>query len=166
MDGTSGQKFLGSATRNFCQAAKPYFSGPFHGHSPRPPSLHVCVQVMPWDTCKDTCRPALQPPALPQDCDLTGAPPTPGEPPGPGPDPAGLRCLSAVPLLVGPNHESLEDHQLTVAAPGSFQSGSVRGGVLFSYSLQGLLGCKSASLLGDGFLCCGLKHRGIPVPAP
>ena len=27
----------------------------------------------------------------------------------PGPDPVGLSCLSMVPLLVGPNHESMED---------------------------------------------------------
>ena len=74
----------------------------------------------------------------------------------PGSDHTGLSCLSAVPLLVAPNHESLEGDPLTVAASGSFQSASVRGGVIFSSSLSGLLCCKSPSLLEDGFLCCGI----------
>ena len=66
-----------------------------------------------------------------------------------GPAPAGLSCLSMVPLLVGPSHESMEGSPLTVAAPRSFQSGSVRGGVVFSCSLWRLLGYKSPSFLGD-----------------
>ncbi|OWJ99096.1 hypothetical protein Celaphus_00009622 [Cervus elaphus hippelaphus] len=66
------------------------------------------------------CRPTLQPPASPPDCDLTRAPPT--------------RCvlgpnlksslLVRVPLLVGPNQGSMEGGQLTVPTSGSFQSGS------------------------------------------
>ena len=91
-------------------------SGSLHGYSPCPPSFHVCIPAMPWDTCKDTHRPAIQLPALSPDCDLKGAPPAPHEPPRHGPDPEGLSCLFTVPLLVGPNHESMEDGQLTVAA--------------------------------------------------
>ena len=44
--------------------------------------------------------------------------------------------IQAVPLLVRPSHESMEGSPLTVAAPRSFQGGSVRGGVIFSCSLQ------------------------------
>ena len=109
-------------------------------------------------------RPAIQPLTPPLDYDLTLAPPSRWKSP-PSPDPAGLSCLSTGPLLVGPNQESMEGGPLTVAAPGSFQSGSVRGGVIFSCSLWGLLGCKSQSLLGYVFMCCRLRHHGVPVPA-
>ncbi|KAM7225442.1 hypothetical protein CapIbe_023419 [Capra ibex] len=60
----------------------------------------------------------------PQDCDPTRDPPAPYVQPLPRPDPAGLSCLFTIPLLVGPNHESMEGSQLNMVTPGSFQSGS------------------------------------------
>lgn len=54
----------------------------------------------------------------------------------------------------------------------SFPRGTVRRGVVFSCWMRELLGCKVtitpvgwASVLWDGLLCCGLRHRGVPDPA-
>ena len=65
------------------------------------------------------------------------------------PDTAGPSGFSAVPLLVGPNHETMEGSPLTVTAPRSLQCSSVRGEAVFSCSLSGVLGYKSPSFLGD-----------------
>ena len=141
-------------------------SGPLHSHSNPTTTTAFFPHVHPSNALghMGRCpRPAIQTLTPPLDYDLTLAPPSRWE--SPPPDPAGLSCLSPVPLLVGPNQESKEGGPLTVAAPGSFQSGSVRGEVIFSCSLRGLLGCKSQSLLGYGFMCCKLRHRGVPVPA-
>ena len=150
--------FPGSAARSACQAAKLHLLVP---STATVPAHHPSKRVS-WHCVLDF----LPASCLSLDCDLTQAPPDHGEPTPPGPDPVGLSCLSMVPLLVGPNHESMEDDgPLIWWALRSFQSGSVRGEVIFSCSLWSLLGCKSPSLLGDGFLCCGLRHHGVPVPA-
>ena len=75
-----------------------------------------------------------------------------------------VACLQ-FPSWWGPTTSPWRADPLTVVAPGSFQNGSVRGGVIFSCSLQSLLGCKSPSLLGDGFLCCGAEASWGPCPS-
>ena len=166
VDGTSRQGFPGSGTRSTCQEAKLDLLAPSTATVPRPttaffPHVHPSNALGHMGRCP---RPAIQPLTPPLDYDLSLAPPSRWKSPPPS-DPAGLNCLSPVPLLVGPNQESMEGGPLTIAAPGSFQSGSVRGGIIFSCSLWGLLGCKSQSLLGYGFMCCRQRHRGVPVPA-
>ncbi|CAI9181335.1 unnamed protein product [Rangifer tarandus platyrhynchus] len=93
------------------------------------------------------CRPNLQPSAPPPDCDLTRASPTRCELPTSGPN---LKSSAAC----------------THSPPGGAQPG-VHGGrptdcddlrILPEWQLPllscpSLLGCKSPSLLGDGFLC-------------
>lgn len=106
----------GSATRSTCQAAKLHLPGPLHGHTvPARHPLSMCP-ARPWATYEHPLT-SFQPPACPWT--VTSAPPD-GEPAPPGPDSAGLSCLSVVPLLVGPNHESMVDGPLTRRTPDPY----------------------------------------------